>query len=151
MGPDEAIMIKKILLVTKLIFFSPFSALKHTCHKSEPNTLIIGITDNGSHDLTMAKDVRSCLEEKNSTLVIVLSPNYYGTLESLQVYMETAKKVINVFHLRSAGMTLAEALYHIIKEDCERKTRSFDPEPDFIMSQELRPRKNINLSSEEYL
>ena len=102
----------------------------------------------------MAKDVRSCLEEKNSTLVIVLSPNYYGTPESLQVYMETAKKVINVFHLRSAGMTLAEAIYHIIKEDCghsEQKIRSFDPEPDFIVSQELRPSENINLSSDEYL
>ena len=147
-------MNKNFLLVTWFNFFSPFSALKHTCRKSERNTLIIGITDNGSHDLTMAKDVRSCLEEKNSTLVIVLSPNYYGTLESLQVYMETAKKVINVFHLRSAGMTLAEAIYHIIKEDCghsERKMRSFDPEPDFIVSQELRPSKNINLSSDEYL
>ena len=146
-------MVKMFLLVTKLSFFSTISALGHTCHKSEPKTLIIGITDQGSHDLPLAKDVRLCLEEKDSTLVIVLSPNYYGTPESLQVYKETAKKVINIFYLRSAGMKLGEAIYHIIKQDCgreiERKRRSFDSNPDLIVSQEKesKPMKNNSLSS----
>ena len=105
-----------------------FSAFKYACDLSKPETLVIGTTDAGTHGLELATDIKTCIQAKKISMLIILqslSQVKSNDNESFNAYQALVgdKNVVDIDTVGDVG--LQERVIEAVKSGCTQPVRHY--------------------------
>ena len=103
---------------------------------SKPETLIIGTTDAGTHGLELATDIKTCIQAKKISMLIILqslSQVKSNDIESFNAYQALVgdKNVVDIDTVGDVG--LQERVIEAVKSGCTQPGKNQTPTSSYTL------------------